>query len=108
MSDFRKDIGKRIKESRIALKPRVTQQNMAEKLNVTRQTVNDLEVGKTSPKSEVLIKLSYAIKKPVDWILTGDNPINSFSKMIDGIPEDEKEFYLNEILDIIKKELGGE
>lgn len=105
MSELRKDIGERIKKSRKAVK--VTQQAMADALSISRQTVIDMENGKTPPKTDHLEAISKIIKKPIDWIVTGDDPKASIAKMIDSIPEHEEEMFLNEIMDLINEELGG-
>lgn len=105
MSDFRKSIGNRIKESRIAMKPKVTQSDMAERLNVSRQTILDLEFGKTSPKAEILVGVSEFLNKTVNWILTGDNHIVSFEKIINSIPEGEAHEVLTEMKKVIDDRL---
>lgn len=106
MSAISKDIGIRIKESRKAQKV-VTQQKMADALNVSRQTIIDMENGKTDPKVKHLEAISKIIDRPVDWILTGDNPTESFKKIVDSTPEDKKDHLLNEFINIINQELGG-
>lgn len=104
MSDIRKDIGNRIKQAR---KGKFTQQGLADQLGLSRQAVIDMEVGKTAPKSDTLGQLALALGKTTDWIVLGDDPIEGFVRLIDGIPEDKEEVFLTAMLEILSEKLGG-
>ena len=44
----------------------MTQQQLAEKVGVTRQTVNAIEGGKYSPSLEVAFRIAHAFGKPLE------------------------------------------
>lgn len=50
----------------------LSQEKLAEKINVTRQTISNWELGETSPNPEQLILLSEALGKSIDE-LVGNN-----------------------------------
>ena len=75
--DFMRDIGKNIKDLRIA--NGLTQDQLAEKLFVTRQTVSNYENGKSRPDIDMLAKISDVLECDVDSILYG-TPSNSNKK----------------------------
>lgn len=56
----------------------LSQEKLAEKVNVTRQTISNWELGETSPNPEQLMLLSNALNKSIDE-LVGNN-IPSVSK----------------------------
>lgn len=45
-----------------------TQQDLAEKIGVSRQTINALEAGKYVPSTVLALKLSHLFNKPVNEI----------------------------------------
>ncbi len=49
-----------------------SQEKLAEKVNVTRQTISNWESGETSPNSEQLILLSGALNKSIDELAGND------------------------------------
>lgn len=49
-----------------------SQENLAEKVNVTRQTISNWELGETSPNPEQLILLSGALNKSIDELVGND------------------------------------
>ncbi len=49
-----------------------SQENLAEKVNVTRQTISNWELGETSPNPEQLILLSKAFDKSIDELVGND------------------------------------
>ena len=49
-----------------------SQENLAEKVNVTRQTISNWELGETSPNPEQLILLSKALEKSIDELVGND------------------------------------
>lgn len=52
----------------------LSQENLAEKINVTRQTISNWELGETSPNPEQLILLSRTLNKSIDELV--GNEIN--------------------------------
>ena len=60
-------IGKRILELR--KKQNITQEQLAEKLDVTRQTISNWELGITKPDIEQIIKISNIFKISIDELL---------------------------------------
>lgn len=51
----------------------LSQEKLAEKVNVTRQTISNWELGETSPNPEQLILLSGALNKSIDELVGNDN-----------------------------------
>ena len=64
-----KDMGKRISDRRKQL--RLTQDELAEKMDVTPQMISTAELGKKAIRPENLLKLSEALEVSTDYILTG-------------------------------------
>lgn len=54
----------RIKIARIQVN--LTQQQLAEKVNVTRQTISLIEKGKYNPSLNLCLKICYAVNKTLD------------------------------------------
>lgn len=50
-----------------------SQEKLAEKINVTRQTISNWELVETSPNPEQLIRLSGALDKSIDELVGNDN-----------------------------------
>ncbi len=46
----------------------MTQQELAERIGVTRQTVNAIELGKYSPSLEVAFRIALVFKVPLDEV----------------------------------------
>ena len=46
----------------------MTQQELAEKIGVTRQTVNAIELGKYSPSLEAAFRISTVFGKPLECV----------------------------------------
>lgn len=73
LADFEvclQDIGKRITE--IRKRNGWTQEELAEKADLTPQFVSYAESGKRAMRPENLLKLSKALKVSADYLLTGD------------------------------------
>lgn len=64
------DIGARIKELRNLVK--ISQEELADKIKVSRGNVGDWERGRAKPGAEALLLLSKFFNVSVDWILTGE------------------------------------
>jgi putative transcriptional regulator len=48
----------------------MTQQDLAERVGVTRQTVNAIELGKYSPSLEVAFKIARVFGKPLEEVFS--------------------------------------
>jgi putative transcriptional regulator len=52
----------------------MTQQDLAERVDVTRQTINAIELGKYSPSLEVAFKISRVFGKPLEAVFSWPQP----------------------------------
>lgn len=52
----------------------MTQQDLAERVDMTRQTINAIELGKYSPSLEVAFKISRVFGKPLEAVFTWPEP----------------------------------
>jgi putative transcriptional regulator len=52
----------------------MTQQDLAERVDVTRQTINAIELGKYSPSLEVAFKISRVFGKPLEAVFSWPEP----------------------------------
>lgn len=77
----------------------LTQQNVADHLNVTRQTVSSWEVGKSFPDISTLIKISDFYQLSLDYMLKGD--VNLMEKIEKDTNELKKYQKTKEILKMI-------
>lgn len=64
-----KSIGSNIKHFRI--EKALSQEELAEKLFVTRQTVSNYEIGKSNPDIDMLQKIAAALEVELTWLLYG-------------------------------------
>jgi putative transcriptional regulator len=48
----------------------LTQADLADKVNVSRQTINSIEIGKYVPSSVLAFKIAFVFNKKVDEIFT--------------------------------------
>jgi transcriptional regulator with XRE-family HTH domain len=73
----KKQTGLRIKTLRAA--KRLSQQDLAEKLNIGRTTLSKIETGENFPAISILVDLKRIFLVSIDWILTGNGlrPIES-------------------------------
>lgn len=92
------EIGKRLKEARTSCKPKITQQQMADRLGISRQAWLDMENGRSAPKSELLNDLSSILGKSINWIISGKDPLYEISSIIESLSDDERN-KLIELLD---------
>jgi len=51
----------------------MTQQTLAERIGVTRQTVNAIELGKYSPSLEVAFRIARVFRQPLDAVFEFDD-----------------------------------
>lgn len=77
-SSVLKQMGERIYKRRKAL--HLTQEQLAEKLEVSTQMISNLESGKKAIRPENLIKVCNALNISADYVLTGSCN-NSFSRL---------------------------
>ncbi|MGM0214692.1 helix-turn-helix transcriptional regulator [Enterococcus sp. AZ109] len=78
------ELGKNIKDER--LKKNLTQQELADQLNISRQTISKWELDKSYPDLELLVKMSQLFQVSVDYLLG-----------IEGATEKEKRTLLDYI-----------
>ncbi len=64
----------------------LSQQDLADKLNVVRQTVSKWEQGLSVPDSDLLIALSEALETPVSTLL-GENVVESEADAVKALSE---------------------
>jgi putative transcriptional regulator len=64
-------IRNRIRDLRAA-RGEMTQQALADRIGVTRQTVNAIELGKYSPSLEVAFRIAAVLKAPLDDVFQFD------------------------------------
>jgi putative transcriptional regulator len=50
----------------------MTQQELADKVGVTRQTINAIELGKYSPSLEVAFRIAVALAAPIEQVFQYD------------------------------------
>lgn len=67
-----KDIGKNIRHFRIA--KNITQDELSEKLFVTRQTISNYETGKSRPDVDMLVRISEVLETDIHQIIYGPEP----------------------------------
>lgn len=73
-SVFLKEMGQRIMTRRKSL--RFTQEELAEKIDVSTQMISNLELGKKAIRPENLAKVCRVLDISADYILTGVNTNN--------------------------------
>lgn len=82
-SEDLKQIGIRIVERRKELK--LTQEQVAERMNVSIQMISNIERGNKAIKIDNLLKLCDILKTSTDYILTGKRTDNDFDNLTDKI-----------------------
>lgn len=73
MKDRRKDIGERIRQARKAAD--MSQEKLAEALNISLSHMSDIENGKTNLGLEIFMNITEALQVSADWLLRTDVPI---------------------------------
>ena len=73
-----RDIGKNIKQLR--LQQKMTQDELAERLFVTRQTVSNYETGKSRPDVDMLVKISEVFHTDLQQLIYGPEAAPDKSK----------------------------
>ena len=54
-------------------KGEMTQQELADRIGVTRQTINAIELGKYSPSLEIAFRIAAAFELPIDRVFQFTN-----------------------------------
>jgi transcriptional regulator with XRE-family HTH domain len=72
--------GKRLKELRNI--KGMTQEELAEKVNITREHLGRLERGKYGCSIDLLIELSYTLNASTDYLLLGINPVRKLTSIM--------------------------
>lgn len=67
-----RDIGNNLKQLRVG--KRMTQDDLAEKLFVTRQTVSNYETGKSRPDIEMLERIAQVLETDIQTVIYGPEP----------------------------------
>lgn len=91
------DIGKKLKEKRI--EANLTQQELAEILHVSRQTISSWEVGRTYPDLDVLVAISELYDTPLDDLLKEDSQM--VKNITDKVKKSERRKMINIVLSLI-------
>lgn len=76
--------GKRLRSARLARK--LTQQKVADALEMTVNAYQKYEQSERSPSLETLVKLADLFQVPTDWILCRDEYLESLGVSVDVLP----------------------
>ncbi len=100
---FLEEIGKRVSARRKALG--YTQEQLAEKINVSIQMISNLESGKKAIRPENIVKLCTALDISADYLLTGSTSNNAFSEISRKIAELSPEALkaIEQLIDLLSK-----
>lgn len=95
-----KEIGERIFIRRRSLK--LTQEEVAEKMNVSIQMISNLELGKKAIRPENLIKISSILNISTDFILKGEETEESNNSLNEKISQlsDEHLVLIENVIDV--------
>lgn len=95
-----KEIGERIFARRRSMK--LTQEDVAEKMNVSIQMISNLELGKKAIRPENLIKISSILKISTDFILKGEDSDFGSSNLTEKVTQlsDEHLKLVESIVDV--------
>lgn len=94
------DLGKRISARRKELG--LTQEQVAEKMNVSVQMISNLELGRKAIRPENLAKISSILKISTDYLLFGhpsDGEITEMASKIQSLPA-EQQSAINRIVEL--------
>lgn len=93
------DLGKKIIEMR--KKAKLSQEQLAEKLDVTRQTISNWENGKFYPDIDALIKISKCFNISLDDLLSYDNKVLQYLKDSTNVVKSNKKLLYAILLNIL-------
>lgn len=94
-----KESGMRIKELRI--KAGMTQEELSEKLDITKNAYQKIERGANGAKIDTLIELANVFNETLDYIVGGVQT-KTVESMIDGLDEKQQKFILKSVENIIR------
>lgn len=93
------EIGRKLKEARTA--SGLSQENVAEKINVSRQTISNWETEKTYPDIVSVIKLSDLYSISLDDLLKGDPKMTEHLEESTNVVKSSKKLISAIILNIV-------
>lgn len=93
------DIGTRLKEKRIEMK--LTQEQLSEKLGVSRQTISSWENGRSYPDIISVVMLSDIYDISLDLLLKGDEKMMKYLQESTDIVSSNRKLIIGFILNII-------
>lgn len=91
-------VGRRVREARRAAK--LTQENLAERVSLTRTSVTNIEKGRQKLLLHTLFELAAAMKIPVDRLIPEpqqEAPVQIEEKASENLSEVEREWILSEL-----------
>ena len=91
--------GKRIRNLR--MKVGMTQDNLSEKLGITKNAYQKIERGANGAKIDTLIELAEIFKVSLDYIVCGKQ-LQTVESMISGLNESQQAFILATVSSMIK------
>lgn len=71
----------------------LSQEKLAEQINVTRQTISNWELGETAPNPEQLILLSKVLDKSIDELVGNERELST-NKEHNDVMKDVKNIYI--------------
>ena len=97
------DMGNRISARRKELK--LTQEQLAEKMNLSLQSISCIELGKKAIRPENLVKLCEVLDATADYILTGCRTERQLKGLVEKIATLNEEDYaiVEKLIDHLKK-----
>jgi len=94
--DFLLEMGERIAIKRKEKK--LTQEELAERLGISLQTVSNIECGKKSTRPENIAKICTLLDTTADYILLGErteNQTKGITKILASLPEEKHKVVKN-------------
>lgn len=101
--DFLKEIGKRAGLRRKTLG--YTQEQLAEKMNVSVQMISNLESGKKAIRPENIVKLCSELEISTDYLLTGgktENPVSEITDKLLNLPPESLKV-IGQLIELLNK-----
>ncbi len=98
-----KEIGERVNLRRKALG--YTQEQLAEKINVSVQMISNLELGKKAIRPENIVKLCDTLEISADYLLTGSDSsrkISVISGKLNTLPPESLKI-IEQLIDLLSK-----
>ena len=94
-----KEIGLRINARRKELK--LTQEDLAENIDVSIQMISNLELGKKAVRPENIVKLCSALNVSADYILRGTRADHEYTEMMDKYRKlsTDKQLLIDKLID---------